>query len=797
MAPAQPKTNSRRVRLPSLRGGTPSPSPAPQSAPASRKKNIKTCTGCSDADIQEHNGQLVCMNCGTVASDSVIVNDVTFGEAASGAALVQGTTIHAGERTTRQVGIGYRRGAITKEEAQANALRAGQDELKRLANALHISSVLETATHMYTLARMHAFQRPIKENAAVALYVACRKTKGNTTMLIDLAEQIKMNVFDLGATYKKFVKAVNYDGELENIPTIEIEPVIMKYAQRLEFGDATRQVAVDAASILARMDRDWMVTGRQPMGLIGACLLLAARMNNFRRTLREVVFVVRAGEVTILKRLEEFRATDAGRMPVADFRQHSRNLKRAADPPSFNKDAKKRKTLQLEDDERDGEDGSSTRADSEIPARETTPAPPLTPKPSVHALRRDADGFLIPALPRSASNIDPNLRSSQQRDRTETASVDPSDTTSEAGDENGATEKSAPPRKRGRPRKEKPQVLIVTPDDLRAENELEAEIASIVERRIAEEDSEAFQVSYARAKKLAEIEKAKTRQASTWSHSTLPDGETIGEDEFEDDPEVANCLLDAREVEVKETIWVTHNHDWLRSQQDKLLREQMEEAKGNRKKMGPRRKLGRRGDGSVLGSTPVNSPAEASARMLEKRAGNRVTFSKNLNYDRLKAIYGGGETDEDSSASSVVSTASSVYSRASSRSISASPAPVRPKSTASISRGRVGRARAKQEAEKAALSLQNQRQSQSQNQNQLPTPIPTQKNQPTQPQRNEEEEVEELSDAETVEEDGDIAAVRARMPQFGDDDDDDGHEDIEDLDEDDVDDQLRRAGIDF
>ncbi|KAE9970768.1 hypothetical protein EG328_006079 [Venturia inaequalis] len=779
MAPAQPKANSRRVRLPSLRLGTPSPSPAPQSAPAPRTKNIKTCTGCAEADIQEHNGQLVCMNCGTVASDSLIVNDVTFGEAASGAALVQGTTIHAGERTTRQVNIGFRRGGVTKEEAQANALRAGQDELKRLANALHISSVLETATHMYTLARMHAFQRPIKENAAVALYVACRKTKGNTTMLIDLAEQIKMNVFDLGATYKKFIKAVNYDGELENIPTIEIEPVIMKYAQRLEFGDATRQVAVDAASILARMDRDWMVTGRQPMGLIGACLLLAARMNNFRRTLREVVFVVRAGEVTILKRLEEFRATDAGRMPVADFREHSRNLKRAADPPCFNKEAKKRKTLQLEDDELDDEDNSSTRAESEAPA--TAPEPPPTPKPTVHALRRDADGFLIPALPRSVSRIDPNLGASRSSSRAESASVGSSDTTSEAGNENGEKEKPAP-RKRGRPRKEKPQVLIVTPDDLLAENELETEIASIVERRIAEEDSEAFQVSYARAKKLAEIEKAKSRQASTWSHSTIPQSETIAEDEFEDDPEVANCLLDAREVEVKETIWVTHNHDWLRSQQDKLLREQMEEAKGNRKKMGPRRKMSRRGDGSVLGSTPVNSPAEASARMLEKRAGHRVTFSKNLNYDRLKAIYGGGDEEESSS---VASTASSVYSRASSRSISASPAPtLPPKSAISMNKGRVGRARAKQEAERAASQHQQQIATQ-----QAANAAGSHQNQPMQI----EEEEEELSDAETVEEDGDIAQVRARMPQFGDDDD----EEVEDIDEEDVDGQLRRAGIDF
>lgn len=96
-----------------------------------------------------------------------------------------------------------------------------------------------------------------------------------------------------------------------------------------------------------------------------------------------------------------------------------------------------------------------------------------------------------------------------------------------------------------------------------------------------------------------------------------------------------------------------------------------------------------------------------------------------------------------------------------------------------MNKGRVGRARAKQEAEKAS-------------QIQLATPVATQatnvgsQNQPMQI-----ENEEELSDAETVEEDGDIAQVRARMPQFGDDD-----EEVEDIDED-VDDQLRQAGFDF
>ena len=47
------------------------------------------------------------MNCATVANDSVIVNEVTFGEAASGAALVQGTTIQEGQRYAPITGLNF------------------------------------------------------------------------------------------------------------------------------------------------------------------------------------------------------------------------------------------------------------------------------------------------------------------------------------------------------------------------------------------------------------------------------------------------------------------------------------------------------------------------------------------------------------------------------------------------------------------------------------------------------------------------------------------------------------------
>ena len=143
-----------------------------------------------------------------------------------------------------------------------------------------------------------------------------------------------MNVFELGHTYLQLVQTLNL-----RLPLVDPSHYISRFAALLEFGDETHQVAMDAVRLVQRFDRDWMTRGRRPAGICGACLLLAARMNNFRRSVAEIVQVVKIADTTLKKRLEEFRRTPSGALTLQDFRNVW--LEEEMDPPAYTKGKEK------------------------------------------------------------------------------------------------------------------------------------------------------------------------------------------------------------------------------------------------------------------------------------------------------------------------------------------------------------------------------------------------------------------------------------------------------------------------
>ncbi|KAF8622040.1 hypothetical protein AX15_007325 [Amanita polypyramis BW_CC] len=206
-------------------------------------------------------------------------------------------------------------------------------KIQSIANILRLSEqICLSATRLYTLAVEHKFTKGRKSLnvVAVCLYVACRQKETRNYMLIDFSDLLQVNVFELGHTYLQLVQTLNL-----RLPLVDPSHYISRFAALLEFGEETNKVATDAIRLVSRFDRDWMSRGRRPAGICGAALLLAARMNNFRRSVEEIVQVVKIADTTLKKRLDEFRRTPSGQLTLADFRRVW--LDDEMDPPAFTK----------------------------------------------------------------------------------------------------------------------------------------------------------------------------------------------------------------------------------------------------------------------------------------------------------------------------------------------------------------------------------------------------------------------------------------------------------------------------
>ncbi|GAA6086907.1 BRF1 RNA polymerase III transcription initiation factor subunit a isoform X1 [Tachysurus ichikawai] len=132
--------------------------------------------------------------------------------------------------------------------------------------------------------------------------------------------------------------------------TTDINPClyIPRFAQMLEFGEKSHEVSMTALRLVQRMKRDWMHTGRRPSGLCGAALLVAARMHEFHRTIKDVIGVVKVCEATLRKRLSEFEDTPTSELTIDEFLKV--DLDQECDPPSF-KDGQRKLRLQKIEEE--------------------------------------------------------------------------------------------------------------------------------------------------------------------------------------------------------------------------------------------------------------------------------------------------------------------------------------------------------------------------------------------------------------------------------------------------------------
>jgi transcription factor IIIB subunit 2 len=540
--------------------------PAPPSPPAARTAPVQTC--CEAPNISSDEQGTVCYNCGRVLDQGNIVAEVTFGENAAGAAIVQGGFVGENQRYANTMGANMR--GINSVESRVQTENRGANEIAALGGALNLSdSVKANAMSWYKLALNHNFVqgRRVRNVAAVALYLAARKQPENTLMLMDLAEKIMCNVWALGDTYKQFCKTImeTDPAQLAGNRTVqEIEPLMLKFCRKLEFGEDSYRVAGDAVMLLKRMKRDWMVQGRNPAGLCGACIVLAARMNNFRRTVREVVYVVKVADTTINQRLYEYKRTPTSDLTVQQFRDHGHKLKVKTLPPAIYRRAEKEQ--RAEERKRKAAEMLAANAEAEEgeigdQAGGTSSQPTSSEKRKRHPTRATKKQKLVKgrpkAVPSQAENNDvsdqavvPDIEALAGQSE---AALDALAEANDAGDVDVDDEDVVVPKKRGRPPK-KTKPIIIPDEDLDIEREIEDEITETVKDWDAtfqefehNENHEILVQAGDRARMLTQLH---------MPNANINDDLEIGAEEFEDDPDVANCVLSQREREFKERLWV-------------------------------------------------------------------------------------------------------------------------------------------------------------------------------------------------------------------------------------------------
>ncbi len=458
-------------------------------------------------------------------------------------------------------------------------------------------------------------------------------------------------MFNLGHVYKDMLDHIRLNGTGVVVAPINPEDLILRFCEKLDFARETMKVAKDAVRIVQRMNRDWMTPGRRPAGICGAALILAARMNNFRRTVREVVYVVKVQEQTILHRLDEFKDTESSGLTVEEFRNIDLERLAEADPPIFTqqqkgKDGKtkrgrKRKHFDFDDD---GDNNLptviSSRASSAAPGandRRDAPAqtdshnmppPPLPIDPSLVGIR--GSGSLSP---RAA--IGPAV---------EIENHDPSPT---PGSSAAAEADSEPPAKkrRGLPPNDASAALgPLSSTQLSDDPALDADITAALTdpTNITHANALTSALGSISSSSPFPVREPEPADTPAKSRGPIPDSVEICESEFWDDAEVTNCLLNPSEVAIKTRIWTHENRDYIRAQTAKALKQQLAEEAGTARIIVRRKRRRKRmgdmtayiGEDGEEGVPIAGSPAEAVAKMMDRRA-----YSKKLNYGIIKDLY--------------------------------------------------------------------------------------------------------------------------------------------------------------
>ncbi|KRZ80550.1 Transcription factor IIIB 90 kDa subunit [Trichinella papuae] len=301
---------------------------------------MSTCPECGGIELVEDSsmGNSVCGNCGHVISENAIVSEVEFYETAGGGSVLLGQFIHKDGNSMSFTGM-KNMNSLSSTEVTYIKVRK---HMENVASQLQLSqAVTEAGFRFYKIAHGRSLTRGRKSSHVIPslLYIACR-LNGVPQMLIDFSDVAEVNVFTLGRTFSFLAREMHL-----KLPPTDPCIYVLRFAQKLRFGDKENQVIHLALRLIQRMKNDWMSYGRRPAGLCGAALIIAARYYGFNRTIENVVRVVHIGAGALRKRLDEFCLTPSASFTLDEFCKFE--ILEQCDPPSFRRNMEKEEMKQL------------------------------------------------------------------------------------------------------------------------------------------------------------------------------------------------------------------------------------------------------------------------------------------------------------------------------------------------------------------------------------------------------------------------------------------------------------------
>lgn len=284
-------------------------------------------------------------------------------------------------------------------------------------------------------------------------------------------------------------------------------------------------------------------------------------MNNFRRSVAEIVQIVKIADSTVRKRLEEFKKTGSAALSVGDFR--SVWLEEESEPPAFVRGREKEERERLEMEDADvgsetftkskgkgkGKGKKRKRRRDNISDDETrlVEIPPVESEIADHNINREDENVIDPVLfnqgilagtsgeplflPEDPDQI-PDIQGFAEASAESYAEV------------NAALDQSITP----------PALPINPPDPSPIEASLDAALAEEVS-------------SFLETAKGAQLSEALENAAANRAADSKGDKELEGLDEEELDA----FILTEDEVRMKERVWVEMNRDYLENLAGKQL----------------------------------------------------------------------------------------------------------------------------------------------------------------------------------------------------------------------------------